>query len=363
VSGLSSYDSVARLSLEELRRLLESGDAPERLWSAWAIALRLGSEATPLLTQMERRGLPEGTKRHLLVVLAGLGQRDLLLTIANEDPSESVAATATTLYLRTAPSPNERAAVDFAVQQLRAGRTAARVAVLAEDEAGRVMVPLPERLASLRDPEFVVRRACLTGLAVRPGCDQEPVARALVELFVTELELDVRRQCVALIPRSSLRELFRAVAERRPSTVGDALRLVFEQFGALTWLEVGDLTETTSVPDLLDLMAVGVRPPTPQDVSWLCRALRIAKSDDSWVAESLLWRSRQMLGELLDEKGIASLSPADRTLLMEDFCEALLRFEQQRDELEDPLEAVLRRVLQLLRAAPTAETPRTPRPE
>jgi hypothetical protein len=101
----SSYAAVARLSPSEQRRLLESGNAPERLWSAWAIALQLGRDAIPLIEPMEGAQVPEGLRRQLLIVLAGLGERKLLRTVVDAEPSPSIRATASVLYLRTAPDP------------------------------------------------------------------------------------------------------------------------------------------------------------------------------------------------------------------------------------------------------------------
>jgi hypothetical protein len=88
---LASFDSVVRLPPEEKRRLLERGDDPERLWSAWAIALELGRDAVPLLSATERGEIAEGLRQQLLVVLAGLGERRLLRTSAESAPSSTAA--------------------------------------------------------------------------------------------------------------------------------------------------------------------------------------------------------------------------------------------------------------------------------
>ncbi len=70
-----NFAVVAALSPEEQSSLLEGGDGPERLWSAWAIALRLGRDALPLLRSTEGSDIPDGLRRQLLVVLAGMGER------------------------------------------------------------------------------------------------------------------------------------------------------------------------------------------------------------------------------------------------------------------------------------------------
>src|SRR6478735_10242066 len=93
------FETVARLSAQEQQRLLDGGDSPERLWAAWALALQIGRNALPLLSSVEQGEISEGLRRQLLVVLAGLGERRLLETIANIDPTPSVQATAAMLYI------------------------------------------------------------------------------------------------------------------------------------------------------------------------------------------------------------------------------------------------------------------------
>jgi len=341
------------LSPSEQRRLLENGDGPERLWSAWAIALQLGSDAIPLLTEIERSYVPEGLKRQLLVVLAGLGQRNLLVAIAEADPSPSVRATATALYLRTAASPANFDAVDFAVKQLRAVPPEVRLAVLAEHEAGRAAIPLTEQLALLRDPDPAVRRASLTCLAVNPPSnDDGQTIRALIDLFTTERELEPRRQCLALLPRASIRELLRTVAERRPTDVSEVVRIAYAQLGPLTWFDVQDLTETSTLSDLLAIFIAGVRPHPLEGLRWLCRVFRLVRDEDSRLGQDLRWRSLAMIQDVLDENTVALLTAADRALLFTAFNRAMLDLQTHIDEYgpdsEEGYKDDLTRVVQLL---------------
>lgn len=331
----SSFESVAQLSPSEQRRLLDSGDEPERLWSAWAIALRLGSDAIPLLTKIEQSQVPEGLKRQLLVVLAGLGQRNLLATIADADPSPSVRATATALYLRTAASPDDLDAVDFAVKRLRAASPEVRLAVLAEHEAGRAAIPLPEQLALLRDPDPAVRRACLACFAAKPPSNQDAqTIRALIDLFASERDADSRRQFLALLPRTSIRELLRAVAQRRPTDVSEAVQITRAQLGPLTWFDVQDVAETSRLSDLLAIFLAGVRPQPLEGLIWLCKVFRLVREDDSKVGQDLRWRSLGMIQQLLDEDTVSLVSPADRALLLEAFNRAMLDLQRHIDDYE-----------------------------
>lgn len=329
----SSFESVARLPPAEQCRLLENGDAPERVWSAWAIALQLGSDAIPLLTEIERSDVPEGLKRQLLIVLAGLGQRKLLGTIAEADPSPAVCATATALYLRTAASPANYDAVDFAIKQLRAVWPEVRLAVLAEHEAGRAAIPLPEQLALLRDPDAAVRRASLACLALNPPSnDNDQSIGALIDLFTNERDLELRRQCLALLPRASVRELLRAVAARRQDDVGEAVRIACAQLGPLTWLDVQDLTETTRLSHFLAIFIAGVRPESSEGLLWLCRVFRLVRDDSSRVGQDLRWRSLAMIQDLVDENTVTLLPAADRAMLFTAFKNAMLDLQQHSDE-------------------------------
>jgi len=94
------YTDVARLDSTTQRHLLQHGDAVERVWAAWALGTALGAQSVPdLLSSLQDSPAP-GTRRHLLIVLAGLGERHVLRIFAHDDPDDYVRATACQYLLR-----------------------------------------------------------------------------------------------------------------------------------------------------------------------------------------------------------------------------------------------------------------------
>jgi hypothetical protein len=81
---------VMRLSPRELRRLLRDGDPQERVWSAWALAMALGSAFVSELRSAYANESDIGVRRHWLVVLAGYGCRELVADATRTDAPQPV---------------------------------------------------------------------------------------------------------------------------------------------------------------------------------------------------------------------------------------------------------------------------------
>ncbi len=98
----NNYAEVSRLETPVLEGLLKTGDPQERVWAAWQIGLRVGSEAIPQLSDEANNAPDPGTRCHLIVILAGLQQYSILETLAVHDPDPSVRATSCQHLLGTA---------------------------------------------------------------------------------------------------------------------------------------------------------------------------------------------------------------------------------------------------------------------
>jgi hypothetical protein len=83
-----TYDQVSRLNTDTQRQLLQHGDAVERVWAAWALGVTLGTQSMPDLRISLQESQEPGTRRHLLVVLAGLGEQNVLRIFAQDDPDD-----------------------------------------------------------------------------------------------------------------------------------------------------------------------------------------------------------------------------------------------------------------------------------
>lgn len=74
--------------------LLYRGDAQERVWAAWSLGLALGSRALASLVYTVRNDPDPGVRRHVVVMMAGFGRRDVLDQIATEESDDRVRAVA-----------------------------------------------------------------------------------------------------------------------------------------------------------------------------------------------------------------------------------------------------------------------------
>jgi hypothetical protein len=96
----SCFEALKDQEQDLLETVVRTGDGPERVWSAWALALRLGSDSLPALAHDTQ---PDpGVRAHFAVILAGFGQEEALRALAASDPDPFVRATALDYLMRTA---------------------------------------------------------------------------------------------------------------------------------------------------------------------------------------------------------------------------------------------------------------------
>src|SRR6188508_2924107 len=98
----TSFSEVDLLDAESLKTLLVGGEPPERVWAAWALGLRHHEAFARELRATAAEEPHAGVRRHLVVVLAGAGERQSILTMAAHDPDERVRATALQYVARLA---------------------------------------------------------------------------------------------------------------------------------------------------------------------------------------------------------------------------------------------------------------------
>lgn len=100
------YTAVTLLSTELLEELLSTGDAQERVWAAWEIAMRLGKESLTKIWPQNNKIPDPGIRLHMVVILAGLGNYSVLSTLAFNDPDDAVRGASAQYLIRTA-NPND----------------------------------------------------------------------------------------------------------------------------------------------------------------------------------------------------------------------------------------------------------------
>ncbi len=102
--NFKEFKQIKRLNIDELNRIISSADAQERVWAAWEIGLRLGNEAIPGLAHAVSNAPDPGTRRHMVVVLAGFQQIAVLKTLSLYDPDDIVRATASQYLMKISDS-------------------------------------------------------------------------------------------------------------------------------------------------------------------------------------------------------------------------------------------------------------------
>lgn len=179
--AFTNFARVAELDVPEQRDLLTTGAPEEQVWAAWALGLALGARANPDLRAALERADHSGVRRHLVVMLAGLGERSLLEGLAEGEIDEAVRATASQYLLQT-------------------GTT---------DETSRVR-PLLEAL--LRDPSAKVRRALLIAGQEIPAASG--LTRDDLLLLLNDVDSEVRDLAIeALLRVDELEQLFPGALE------------------------------------------------------------------------------------------------------------------------------------------------------
>ena len=218
------FTDVIEQDERALRSLLRGeGDEPERVWAAWAIALRHGGHTSTLLADSVKGEPSAGVRAHLALMLVGQGERAAAIAIARRDPSASVRATAL--------------------------RCLARIATPADDELNELLAH-----ALVREASAAVRAALLDGVR----SDAPAGLRARVLDCIEDEDTDVRGGAIAFALRHR--------DEGEPFPAGLRVRAAREMDGELrarifdAWIETDGLegvvhsASSWATPQLLILL-------------------------------------------------------------------------------------------------------------
>lgn len=161
------FGDVAALDAAEQRRLLRGGNSEQRVWAAWALGLAEGTRAVADLKAALADADDPGVRRHLVVVLAGLGERALLDRLTASEVDEAVRATAAQYALQTGERPRLRPAIDAI---LRDPAARVRRALLVANREGRPVLAVDDLTTLVADADAEVRELAIEALtrAVEP---------------------------------------------------------------------------------------------------------------------------------------------------------------------------------------------------
>jgi len=268
-----NFEAVAQLGSARLRNLLAGGDAQERVWAAWALALELGADSLALLQEAVQASPTPGTRRHLVVVLAGLGERKALSVFAESDPDPYVRATACQYLMRTW-SEDDLQAAELIRQRLLTD-SAADVKETILKAATSVLPPatLPELAGLTSNRALEVRRLAFELIKRRHG-PREAFGGVLAARLHKERDRDLLADLANFCLDGGQEELFvRSAPRARPSARALLLDALHARGRTISWAQAQPLAELGEVAVDLKLL----RLLTPRGLSdafpWLVRRL------------------------------------------------------------------------------------------
>lgn len=272
---LDDFEATDAASDPELRVLLRQGDAQQQVWAAWRLALRHGTGAESDIGAQAGAARDIGTRRNLLIVLAGLGERDILRALAEHEPDPLLRGEARVLVWRTA---EDRSLATEVVRGWLTTETDAGVLARLID----VSPPLPTVelapalwtvIATAREVD--PRRAAWGKLLDECGSSPRFEWRRMLD----EPDVGLRRSVLAQWAASERHRELLAFAETERGRSKELLTALLEKGRRYPWDELRHLRGRTECTDLLlDLLDA---PPYPTEARlWLFGLLELDAADE-----------------------------------------------------------------------------------
>jgi HEAT repeats len=294
------YQTVAQLTEAQQRVLLQTGDAVERVWAVWALALRDGSSLLPELNQWMHAEPDPGTRRHMVVLLAGTRAYDHLATLAAIDPDHDVRASACQYLARICgrTDPDIRTLLR---RRLLTDQSTVRAAIISE---------LPELLEEISeaeiehltiDPDRDVRMRIMEKMVDQLG--HESAILRLTAWLLREPDRTIRQRLLrAGLQSPYAATLTAAIAQQPLEHVRELLEPLSTHPPQLSWSIITPLC-ALGQPDL-DAVLVTCAKPEPAAVNWLLACLlRAAQNSDYHTSRdallSQIWRAGSGAEQLL----------------------------------------------------------------
>jgi hypothetical protein len=240
-----SFRDLLELHERQVRDLVDGeGDAPERLWAAWVLALRHDSDVLRIVRQAAAGDPSPGVRAHMALLLVANGELSAATTLAMTDSSDLVRASACRHLARVAK------AHDLRLQELLE-------AAMRADLSANVHSAIADALRL--DASEGVWRACVARLGDPDEEVRANVIEALLRRHAAGEALSPTLKSHATIEESSrLRStILRAwvCAEGRPGVIGAlAARPVSEILRGLQFFgEEGEQLQPDSLEALLNL--------------------------------------------------------------------------------------------------------------
>jgi hypothetical protein len=232
----ASFADVAALPADELRALFARGEAQERVWAAWALGQRLDAAFARELAGSARADPHPGVRRHLIVVLAGAGERASIGALAAHDPDPHARATALQ-YLARLAAPDDHDANELLRRTLATGPALlceGCIAGLRPDAPPDLWRAVEESAAS---PDRDLRRAAYEAALARPVTSR-PDHELALDFLRQEPDAEPRREAIRRLYQRGGGQAVRRLLESAafPLTLAEATVDVLGELGVrLPW--------------------------------------------------------------------------------------------------------------------------------
>lgn len=237
-----TYDQVSRLNSDTQRQLLQHGDALERVWAAWALGVTLGTQSMPeVLTTLQESPEP-GIRRHLLVILAGFGEQNILRILAQDDPDDIVRATAFQYLIRISQRTNKSIQKFVQERLLHDSSAIVRLAILGEAPLKSPAILFDDLTELIHDPDSEVRKAVTERLLATVELNQL-FPGVLEERIPYEDDGDLRQRLLMLcIETGGAVRLLALSTTLAPDRTLEILRLLVDAKAKFNWEQLSPLS-------------------------------------------------------------------------------------------------------------------------
>ena len=306
---MPTFAELPDLADRELRAILHSAEAPERLRAAWVLALRRGGTAVETIRDVARSEVPEGLRQQLVVVLSGLGERAVVMDIASNDVAPAVRAVAVAYALRTAEVPHGDELFSFVRAKLHDESSEVRVAVLEEAQYGRIALDTGQLKSATTDNEEAVRRAawcCLIACAPR-----DPAAAAVVARVAGKVQVRDLHEVVGTLNRVDTLNFLSALKDHNKFAIANYLTSVIPKGLELSWEELAFLFDCRE-PIVRSAVLERARGEAPLSaLPWLVEGI-LDSSDERYLWGAREW---QHIAKLLAPASVDLVAPGERSRL------------------------------------------------
>lgn len=286
MSRYDSYEEVKALSLDVQRELLRRGDNEERIWATWAVAAELGGGFAPDLDRQAVAEPTAGVRRHMIVVLAGMGEYALLREFAERDPVALVRATGCQYVLRTMTDAHEARNFCFVRMETDASRDV-WMAVASEAIRKADVLTLEDLVALASNEVMEIRTAAVREIACQ-GAVASALKTGLSDCFLTESDDDLLGRLVDLaVEGGHASDVLSAAGQSGDARRMQLLDLLIKQDQRFGWSQLQTLAEDSPQDADIRLVSLLDEGDSRQALSWL--VARLARRVRDGVIEDRLF--------------------------------------------------------------------------